>query len=215
MNQDQLPVVKYTEAGGPMTGVETIYLEEPGVRITGTQIVLGRHAYLVKDILAVSLDEFRPRPTVPYLLTMIGFLTLAYIVFQNVLGVLLLLIILAPSLLLFVKPRPRYILKITTQDKESKPVQSLDRLEIQRLKDVLDRALSQTSDPQTKSPLKKELPSKYSPQGLEGRFVPTVPENCHKCDFPLTPDTIEWTGEFQANCPRCQASLEVIWRKLS
>ena len=197
-----------------MSGKETIILEEPGVRITDNQVVLGRHGYLTKDITGVSLEEVKPRPTVPFLLTSIGFLALAYFVFHSPLGILLMIIFLAPSLLMFVRPRPRYFLKVTTTDKESKPVQSLDRLEIQRLSDAVNLALLHGRDAHAISHHTDEAPASYTVEGLEGQFAPTVPENCHKCDFPISAESVEWHEGNLANCPRCHASVEVIWRKI-
>lgn len=186
---------------------ETIYLQEPGVSITTKEIILGRFAYSPGEIQGVHIETRKPNTLLRSLAFFAVFLAAAYISFQNILGILLMAIILAPSLAYVLRPKPYYVLSIHTAEDQNQPAASRNKQDLERIQNAIDQLLYHSP-----SEISREIANPIQ-QDTELEFKPYLPKNCPKCDRPLTLENAIWPSPENAQCPTCSYDLEITWRK--
>lgn len=192
---------------------ETILHQDTNILISNAQARIGRYVYAPAMIRSVSIDKVKPRPSLPFMLAMVGMLAFAYFTFPNLYGILLLIIVLAPTLLALLRPRPLYALVIETSEQQSQPVSARDREEIQVIADALNQARQMAIEQPPQAYQNIDAAPAYTAPGADGSFVRTIPQNCAKCDLPLTVEAIQWVDGKSGLCPRCGAPVEITWRK--
>jgi hypothetical protein len=198
-----------------MTRVETILYQEPGIRLTSSELTIGRFAYRRADIQAIRLVEFRPKRNPTFMVFTIGALVLSCFLFNNIYGVLLVAIAMFPSLMWIIRPRLHYALEVEAAGEATRPILSAIQTDVARISAALNQALEKGaldagSDFQV---LQDPVQEGYEPGREQAGFVRTIPRQCPKCDEPLTLDKLDWRDLNTGFCPQCRSQVAVTWRK--
>jgi uncharacterized membrane protein YqjE len=194
---------------------ETILYQEPGIRVTPSEVSIGRFAYRMVDIASITLKEERPKRNLVFLLFTLGGLALSYFLFNNIYGVLLVAIAMFPSLMWILRPRTIFAVEVLAGGEATQPVRSINEEEVARIVTELNHTLAQKEAAPPAAPDFQVLqtPANNVQQEQTDGFVRTVPKQCARCDQPLTLDNLDWHDLNSAFCPRCRSQVAVTWRK--
>jgi hypothetical protein len=195
------------------TEQEEVLFEQRGITISTSRALIGRRVYKLSEIESVSVEELKPQSNLLFILIFLLMIVFAFFSFRNIFGVLLLLIILAPSLWSYINRRSRFAINIKTTTGESKPAISLDQEKIQKIVSALNDARLTAESLAHKDKAEPRGQQSYNLPGVTGQFIRTIPGNCLKCDYPLTLDEIVWMDMRTGKCPRCGVSVEITWQK--
>jgi hypothetical protein len=195
-----------------MAEEEHIYYKERSVTISNRRAVFGHRAFDMEDIQEASVRTLKPRRNLFYLLLVIGAMVFAYVTFQNLFGVLLLLILFSPILIGSLTAKSPYALELLTGLGDSQPLVSYDADEIREIAEVVNQACREVRQRAGGMTPQGEKIT-YSPPGTEGEFIRHVSKNCKKCGQQFTDDKIIWSDPGSGVCAQCGANVEITWRR--
>ena len=196
-----------------MAEEELIYYRERSVTISNRRAVFGHRAFDLEDIQEASVRTLNPRRNLFYLFLVIGVMVFAYVTFQNLFGVLLLLIIFSPVLIGSLTARSPYALELSTALGDSQPLVSYDADEVREIAEVVNQACREVRQRAGGMTPQGEKIT-YSPPGAEGEFIRHVSKSCKKCGRQFKDDDIIWSGPGSGVCAGCGANVEVTWRRV-
>ncbi len=185
---------------------ETTYFQDDLATITDREAKLGPRTFLLENIHSASVKKIDSSFYSQLFYVVIGLAAIFSLGIENILDNLFFVSMLfIPIGFYILVTRPRYAILLTRSERKTLILATKDRRYLQKVSQKLNQALKENPPPK---------PPSFTASSAGGTFTPQVPSACVKCGAPIGIAVVVWQDSRTANCPTCNSSVEVTWRKV-